>query len=183
MPAGADVEGEGMRRAVLFVVGPCAALGLAACGGGSSGGSASPDDAMATFTAAVLSGNWSGACAVAEPSEQADCNTTLTKVGTEKVTFKNFSYTISNVGSSTAEAKLHIRACVSGQCESNTTAGELVKQNGSWYVSNSTGAFGQLCFWQLREQLNTAVPAPSRFRSRFGGRPNVSWSDGRTRGL
>jgi len=97
---------------------------------------------MATFTSAIQSGNWSGACAVAEPSEQADCNKTLSKAGTEKVTFKDFSYSISHVGSSTAEAKLHIRACVSGQCESSTTAGELVKQNGNWYVSNSTGAFG-----------------------------------------
>jgi hypothetical protein len=131
-----------MKRAMFLVVAVAAACGLAACGGGSSGGSASPSDAMATFTSAVQSGNWSGACAVAEPSEQADCNKTLAKVGTEKVTFKDFSYTISNVGSSTAEAKLHIRACVSGQCESSTTAGELVKQNGNWYVSNSTGAFG-----------------------------------------
>jgi hypothetical protein len=130
-----------MKRAIYLVVAVGAACGLAACGGGSSG-SASPSDAMATFSSAVQSGNWSGACAVAEPSEQADCNKTLTKVGTEKVTFKDFSYTISHVGSSTAEAKLHIRACISGQCESSTTAGELVKQNGNWYVSNSTGAFG-----------------------------------------
>ena len=131
-----------MKRAMFLVVVVGAACGLAACGGGSSGGSASPGDAMATFTSAVKSGDWSSACAVAEPSEQADCTKTLTKVGTEKVTFKDFSYTISNVGSSTAEAKLHVRACVSGQCESSTTAGELVKQNGNWYVSNSTGAFG-----------------------------------------
>ena len=61
------------------------------------------------------------------------------------MTFKDFSYTISNVGfSSTAEAKLHVRACVSWASEkSSTSAGELVKQNGNWYVSkNSTGAFG-----------------------------------------
>jgi Domain of unknown function (DUF4878) len=131
-----------MKRAMFLVVAVAAACGLAACGGGSSGGSASPSDAMATFTSAIQSGNWSGACAVAEPSEQADCNKTLAKVGTEKVKFKKFTYTISNVGSSTAEAKLHVNACVSGQCESSTSAGELVKQNGNWYVSNSTGAFG-----------------------------------------
>jgi hypothetical protein len=131
-----------MKRAMFLVVAVGAACGLAACGGGSSSGSASPSDAMATFSSAVQSGDWSGACAVAEPSEQADCNKTLSKAGTEKVTFKDFSYSISHVGSSTAEAKLHIRACVSGQCESSTTAGELVKQNGNWYVSNYTGAFG-----------------------------------------
>jgi hypothetical protein len=83
---------------------------------------------------------------------------------TEKVTFKDFSYTISNVGSSTAEARLDVRACMSGQCESSTSAGELVKQNGDWYVLNSTGAFGELRipelrfskFGELRQQLNIA---------------------------
>jgi hypothetical protein len=131
-----------MKRAIFLVVAVAAAAGLAACGGGSSGGSSSPTDAMSTFASAVQSGDWSGACAVAEPSEQADCDKTLSKVGSEKVTFKHFSYTVSNVGSSTAEAKLRITSCVDGQCESSSTSGELVKQNGNWYVSNSTGAFG-----------------------------------------
>jgi hypothetical protein len=131
-----------MKRAIFLVAAVAAAVGLGACGGGSSGASSSPSDAMATFASAVQSGNWSGACAVAEPSEQADCNKTLSKLGPEKVTFKNFSYTISNVGTSTADAKLRITACVGGHCETSGSAGELVKQNGNWYVSNSTGSFG-----------------------------------------
>ena len=81
------------------------------------------------FASAVQSGDWSGACSVAEPSERADCKSTLIKVGSEKVMFKHWSYTVSNVGSSTAEAKLRITVCKDGQCEcSSTTAGELVGQ-------------------------------------------------------
>ena len=132
---------------------------------------------MATFSSAVQSGDWSGACAVAEPGEQADCNKSLRKVGSEKVTFKNVSYTVSHVGSSTAEAKLRITACVSGHCETSSTSGELVKQNGNWYVSNSTGAFG-----------NSAAPGtlapetrgtPATVDERRVASTSPAWSTGR----
>jgi hypothetical protein len=99
---------------------------------------------MASFASAVQKGDWSGACAVAEPSQRDACTKSLSDLNTEKVTIKNLSYTISNVGPSTAEVKLHITACEAGHCEtSGSTTGELVKQNGNWYVSNSTGAFGK----------------------------------------
>jgi hypothetical protein len=131
-----------MKKAVLFGAAIAAAVGLSACGG-SSGASSSPDDVMATFASAVQSGNWTGACAVAEPSQRDDCTKALNGLNAEKVTIKKVSYTVSNVGSDTAEVKLRITACESGHCEtSSTTTGELVKQNGTWYVSNSTGAFG-----------------------------------------
>jgi hypothetical protein len=132
-----------MKRAMFLVGALGAALGLAACSGGSSGGSASPSDVMATFASAVQSGDWSGACAVAVPSQKSDCTKALSDLNSEKVTIKKLSYTVSNVGSDTAEVKLRITACEDGHCEaSNTSTGELVKQNGNWYVSNSTGAFG-----------------------------------------
>src|SRR5580692_4626606 len=122
---------------LVVVVG--AALGLAACGGSSSGASASPSDVMATFASAVQSGDLSGACAVAEPSQRSACTKALGNLTTEKVKIKKISYTISNVGSDTAEVKLRITACEAGHCEtSNSSTGELVKQNGKWYVSNST---------------------------------------------
>jgi hypothetical protein len=99
---------------------------------------------MSTFASAVQKGDWSGACAVAEPSQRSECTKTLDELNSEKVTIKDLSYSISNVGSSTAEVKLRITACVAGQCEpGSSTTGELVKQNGNWYVSNSTGAFGK----------------------------------------
>jgi hypothetical protein len=133
-----------MKRAMFLVVAVGAALGLAACGGSSSGGSASPSDVMATFASAVQSGNWSGACAVAEPSQRSACTKALGDLTSEKVTIKKVSYTVSNVGSDTAEVKLRITACEEGHCEtSSSTTGELVKQNGNWYVSNSTGTFGK----------------------------------------
>ncbi len=132
-----------MKRAVFVVVAVAAALGLGACGGGTSGASPSPSDVMATFASAVQSGNFSGACAVAEPGQRAACTKALSDLTSEKVTIKKLSYTVSNVGSDTAEVKLRITACGEGHCEtSGTTTGELVKQNGKWYVSNSTGAFG-----------------------------------------
>jgi hypothetical protein len=72
------------------------------------------------------------------------CTKSLSDLNSEKVTIKNLSYTVSNVGPSTADVKLRITACVAGHCEtSGSTTGELVKQNGTWYVSNSTGAFGK----------------------------------------
>jgi hypothetical protein len=128
-----------MKRAVFLAVAVGAALGLAACGGSSSSASSSPSDVMATFASAVQSGNLSGACAVAEPSQRDACNKALSDLTTEKVKIKKLSYTVSNVGSDTAEVKLRITACEEGHCEtSGTTTGELVKQNGTWYVSNST---------------------------------------------
>jgi hypothetical protein len=132
-----------MKRAMVLVVAICAALGLAACGGGSSGALSSPNDVMATFASAVQSGDWSGACAVAEPSQRTACTKALSNLTSEKVKIKKIAYTISNVGSNTAEVKIRITACGDGHCEtSNSSTGELVKQNGNWYVSNSTGAFG-----------------------------------------
>jgi hypothetical protein len=132
-----------MKRAMVLVVAICAALGLAACGGGSSGALSSPNDVMATFATAVQSGDLSGACMVAEPSQRTACTKALRNLTTEKVKIKRISYTVSNVGSNTAEVKLRITACEDGHCEtSNSSAGELVKQNGNWYVSNSTGPFG-----------------------------------------
>jgi hypothetical protein len=132
-----------MKKVVLFSAAVAAAVGLCSCGGGSSSGSSSPDSVMATFVSAVQSGNWSGACAVAEPSQRTDCTKALSGLNAEKVTVKKVTYTISNVGSDTAEVKLRITACVAGHCEtSNSSTGQLVKQNGTWYVSNSTGAFG-----------------------------------------
>jgi hypothetical protein len=132
-----------MKKAVLCGAAVAAAFGLSACGGGSSGGSSSPADVMATFASAVQSGDWSGACAVAEPSQRSACNKALNGLTAEKVKVKKITYTISNVGSDTAEVKLRITACVSGRCgESSSSTGELVKQNGNWYVSNSTGTFG-----------------------------------------
>jgi hypothetical protein len=132
-----------MKKALLLGAAAAAVLGLSACGGGSSGGSSSPDDVMATFASAVQSGNWFAACKVAEPSQRDDCTKALSGLKSEKVTIKKVSYTVSNVGSDTAEVKLRITACEAGRCEtSNSSTGELVKQNGTWYVSNSTGAFG-----------------------------------------
>jgi hypothetical protein len=132
-----------MKRAMVLVVAICAALGLAACGGGSSGALSSPNDVMATFASAVQSGDWSGACAVAEPSQRTACTKALSNLTSEKVKIKKIAYTISNVGSNTAEVKIRITACGDGHCEtSNSSTGELVKQNGNWYVSNSTGPFG-----------------------------------------
>jgi hypothetical protein len=128
-----------MKRAMVLVVAICAALGLAACGGGSSGALSSPNDVMATFASAVQSGDWSGACAVAEPSQRTACTKALSNLTSEKVKIKKIAYTISNVGSNTAEVKLRITACEDGHCEtSNSSTGELVKQNGNWYISNST---------------------------------------------
>jgi hypothetical protein len=133
-----------MKRAMVLVVAVGAALGLAACGGGSSGALASPNDVMATFASAVQSGDLSGACAVAEPSQRSACTKALSNLTTDKVKIKKITYTISNVGSDTAEVKLRITACEDGHCEtSNSSTGELVKQNGNWYVSNSTGPFGK----------------------------------------
>jgi hypothetical protein len=133
-----------MKRAMVLVVAVGAALGLAACGGGSSGALSSPNDVMATFASAVQSGDLSGACAVAEPSQRSACTKALSSLTTEMVKIKKISYTLSNVGSNTAEVKLRITACEDGHCEtSNSSTGELVKQNGNWYVSNSTGPFGK----------------------------------------
>jgi hypothetical protein len=98
---------------------------------------------MATFASAVKSGDFSGACAVAEPSQKDACTKALRNLRTEKVTIKDLSYTVSHVGSDTAEVKVRITACEAGHCEaSSSTTGELVKQNGNWYVSNSSGTFG-----------------------------------------
>jgi hypothetical protein len=132
-----------MKRAVFFGVAIAAAVGLGACGGSSSGGSSSPDSVMATFASAVRSGDWTGACAVAVPSQKDACTKALRSLRSEKVTIKDVSYTVSHVGSDTAEVKLRITACEDGHCDaSSSNTGELVKQNGNWYVSNSTGAFG-----------------------------------------
>jgi hypothetical protein len=132
-----------MKRAMFLVVAVGAALGLAACGGGSSGALSSPSDAMSTFASAVQSGDYSAACAVAEPSQRSACTKALSNLTSEKVKIKKISYTISNVTSTTAEVKLRITACEGTHCEtSNSSTGELVKQNGNWYVSNSTGPFG-----------------------------------------
>jgi hypothetical protein len=133
-----------MKRTGFFLVAIAAAVGLGACGGGSSSASSSPNDVMASFASAVQRGDWSGACAVAEPSQRDACTKSLSDLDTEKVTIKNLSYNISNVGATTAEVKLRITACEEEHCEtSGSTTGELVKQNGTWYVSNSTGAFGK----------------------------------------
>jgi hypothetical protein len=132
-----------MKRAMFLVVVVGAALGLAACGGSSSGASASPSDVMATFASAVQSGDLSGACAVAEPSQRSACTKSLSSLTSEKVTIKKVSYTVSDVGSDTAKVKIRITACEAGHCEtSGSTTGEMVKQDGKWYVSNSTGPFG-----------------------------------------
>jgi hypothetical protein len=130
-----------MKRAVLGGVAIAAALGLAACGS-SSGGSSTPNDAMGAFASALKSGDWSAACAVAEPSERDDCNKTLSKLPSEKVTFKDVTYSVSNVGDSTADAKVTLTVCDAGHCEKSSSSGELVKQNGTWYISNSTGGLG-----------------------------------------
>jgi hypothetical protein len=83
------------------------------------------------------------ACAVAVPSQKDACTKSLSSLHSEKVTIKDVSYTVSHVGSDTAEVKLRITACEAGHCDaSSSNTGELVKQNGNWYVSNSTGGFG-----------------------------------------
>jgi hypothetical protein len=130
-----------MKRAFVLVA-AAAALGLAACGGSSSSGASSPNDAMATFASAVESSNWSGACAMAEPSQQSDCNSAFSKLTGEKITIKKLSYTVSDVEAATAQVRFRFTVCKGSRCGSTSNTGELVKQNGNWYISNSSGTLG-----------------------------------------
>ena len=92
-----------MKRLILLSGLGCLALGLAACGGGSSGAS-TPNDVMAALASDLQSGNLDGVCALAQPSDKSACNSALQKASSEvdqkdaKVTFKDVTYSVSNVG-------------------------------------------------------------------------------------
>src|ERR1700733_641655 len=104
-----------MRRVIVLGAATGGALGLGACGGGGSSGASSPNDALAQFASDIESGNFTGACSLAPPSDQAACASEFQKEN-GKLTFKNISYSITSSGSNTAQGRFKFTACQQGDC-------------------------------------------------------------------
>ncbi len=128
---------------VAAVVVVLAAVGLVfGLGGGGSSGSDTPNGVMSAAAADLASSNWSGLCSLSPPSNQSVCRSELSELSGENLTINGVSYSITSSGAESATATLKFNACKSGTCAPATESGQLVKQNGKWYLSGNFGNTG-----------------------------------------